>query len=64
MSQDKIHTTDSNYTTENDFLKNLCFETSIAWSNSIDVRWIQLDDKVTSKVHVYVNFADIISLLQ
>ena len=35
LSQDKTHTTDSDNTTENDFLKNLCLKTPIAWCKSV-----------------------------
>ena len=63
-SQDKTHTTDSHHTTESDFLKNLCLKTPIAWGNSIDERWTQLDDKVSDKLHMCATLAETVSLLQ
>ena len=63
LSQDKTHMTDSHHTTESDFLKNLCLKTPIAWGNSIDERWTQLDDKVSNKLHMCANLAETVSLL-
>ena len=64
LSQDKTHITDSHHTTENDFLKNLCFKTPFAWDSSIDERWPQLDDKVDdNKLHMCAILADTLSLL-
>ena len=64
LSQDKTHTTDSHHTTESDFLKNLCLETPIAWANSVDERWTQLDDKVSDKLHMYASLAETLTFLQ
>ena len=64
LNQDKTHTTDSHHTTEIDFLKNLCLKTPIAWGNSIDERWTQLDDKVSNKLHMCATLAETVSLLQ
>ena len=64
LGQDKTHTTDSHHTTESDFLKNLCLKTPIAWGNSIDERWIQMDDKVSDKLHMCATLAETVSLLQ
>ena len=64
LSQDKTHMTDSHHTTESDFLKNLCLKTPIAWGNSIDERWTQLDDKVSNKLHMCATLAETVSLLQ
>ena len=63
LSQDKTHTTDSHHTTESDFLKNLCLKTPIAWGNSIDERWTQLDDKVSQKLHMCATLVETVSLL-
>ena len=64
LSQDKTHMTDSHHTTESDFLKNLCLKTPIAWGNSIDERWTQLDDKVSIKLHMCTTLAETVSHLQ
>ena len=64
LSQDKTHTTDSQNTTENDFLKNLCLKTPIAWGYSFDKRWTLLDDKVSDKLYMCATLADTLSLLQ
>ena len=64
LSQDKTHMTDSHYTTESDFLKNLCLKTPIARGNSIDEQWTQLDDKVSYKRHMCASLAETVSLLQ
>ena len=64
LSQDNTHMTDSHHTTESDFLKNLCLKTPIAWGNSIDERWTQLDDKVSNKLHMCATLAETVSLLQ
>ena len=64
VSQDKTHTTDSHHRTESDFLKNLCLKTPIAWGNSVDERWTQLDDKVSDKLHMYATLAETVSFLQ
>ena len=50
--KDKTHMTDSHHTTESNFLKNLCLKTPIAWGNSIDERWTELDDKVLNFICV------------
>ena len=64
LSKDKTHTTDSHHTTESDFLKNLCLETPIAWANSVDERWTQLDDKVSDKLHMCDTLAETLTFLQ
>ena len=64
LSQDKTHTTDSHHRTESDFLKNLCLITPIAWGNSIDEQWAQLDDKASNKLHMCATLAETVSLLQ
>ena len=64
MSQDKTHMTDSHHTTQSCFLKNLCFKTTIAWGNSIDERWTQLDDKANIKLHMCTTLAETVSHLQ
>ena len=56
--------TDSHHTTESNFLKNLCLETPIAWSNSIDEQWTELDDKVSIKLHICTILAETVALLQ
>ena len=58
LSQDKTHTT------ENDFLKNLCFKTPVAWGNSVEERWTQLNDKVSVKLHMCAALAETPTLLQ
>ena len=58
LSQDKTHTT------ENDFLKNLCFKTPVAWGNSVEERWTQLNDKVSVKLHMCATLAETLTLLQ
>ena len=63
LSQDKTHTTDSHQTTESDFLMNLCLKTPIAWGNSVDEQWTQLDDIVSEKLHMCATSGDILSLL-
>ena len=60
LSQDKTHTTDSHHTTEIDFIKNLCLKTPLAWGNSVDERWTQVDDKL----HMCANLAETLTLLQ
>ena len=62
--KDKTHMTDSHHTTESNFLKNLCLKTPIAWGNSIDERWTELDDKVSIKLHMCITLAETVSLLQ
>ena len=64
LSQDKTHTTDSHHTTQSHFLNNFCLKTLIAWGNSIDERWTQLDDKVSDKLHMCATLAETVSLLQ
>ena len=64
LSQDETHATDSHHATESNVLKNLCLKTPTAWGNSIVERWIQLDDKVSDKLHMCATLADTISLLQ
>ena len=56
--------TDSHHTTESDFLKNLYLKTPIAWGNSIDEQWTQLDDKISNKLHICATLAETVSLLQ
>ena len=55
---------DSHHTTESNFLKNLYLKTPIAWGNSIDERWTDLDDKVSIKLHMCTTLAETVSLLQ
>ena len=62
--QDETHTTDSHHTTESNFLKNLCLKTPIAWGNSIDERWTELDDKVSMKLHMCTTLEETVALLQ
>ena len=62
LSKDKTHMTDSHHTTKSDFLKNLCLKTPIAWGNSIDERWTQLDDKVSNKLHMCATLAETVLL--
>ena len=62
--KDKTHMTDSHHTTESNFLKNLCLKTPIAWGNSIDERWTELDDKVSIKLHMCTTLPETVSLLQ
>ena len=64
LSQDKTHTADSYHTTESNFLKNLCLKTPVAWGNSVDERWTQLDDKVSDKLHMCATLAETLTLLQ
>ena len=64
LSQDKTHMTDSHHATESDFLKNLCLKTPVAWGNSVDERWTQLDDKVSDKLHMCATLAETLTLLQ
>ena len=64
LIQDKTHTIDSHHTSEINFLKNLCLKTPIAWGNSIDERWTELDDKVSIKLHMCITLAETVSLLQ
>ena len=61
---DETHTTHSHHTTESNFLKNLCLKTPIAWGNSIDERWTQMDDKVSIKPQMCSNLEQTVSLLQ
>ena len=56
--------TDSHHTTESNFLNNLCLETPIAWSNSIDEQWTELDDKVSVKLHICTILAETVAFLQ
>ena len=64
LNQYKTHTTDSHHTTESDFLKNLCLKAPVAWGNSVDERWTQLDDKVSDKLHMCATLAETLTLLQ
>ena len=64
LSQDKTHMADTHHTTKSDFLENLCLETPIAWGNSIDERWTQLDDKVSIKLQMCTTLAETVSHLQ
>ena len=59
-----IHTTDLHHTTESDFVKNLCLKTSVAWGNSVDEQWTQLDDKVNVKLHICATLAETPTPLQ
>ena len=43
--QDEMNTTGSHHKTESNFFKNLCLKTPIAWGNSIDEQWTELDGK-------------------
>ena len=56
--------TDSHHATESNFLKNLCLKTPIAWGNSIDERWTELDDKVSMKLHMCTTLEETVALLQ
>ena len=64
LSQDKTHTTDSHHTTESHFLKNLCLKTPVAWGNTVDEWWTQLDDKISVKLHMCATLAETLTLLQ
>ena len=64
LIQDITHTIDSHHTTEINFLRNLCLKTPIAWGNSIDERWTELDDKVSIKLHMCTTLAETVSHLQ
>ena len=64
LIQDETHTTDSHHTTESHFLKNLCLETPIAWGNSTDERWTELDDKVSINLHMCPALAETVSPFQ
>ena len=63
-TQDETHMTDSHHATESNFLKNLCLKTPIAWGNSIDERWTELDDKVSIKLHMCTTFEETAALFQ
>ena len=39
-------------------------ETPIAWGNSIDEHWTELDDKISIKLHMCTTLAETVSLLQ
>ena len=54
--------TDSHHTTES--VKNLCLKTPVAWGNSVDERWTQLDDQVSVKLHMCATLAKTLTLLQ
>ena len=56
--------TDSHHTTESDFLENLCLKTLIAWGNSIDEWWTELDGKVSIKLHMCTTLEETVALLQ
>ena len=62
--QDETQRTDSHHTTESNFLKNLCLKTPVAWGNSIDEQWTELDDKVSIKLHICTILAETVALLQ
>ena len=64
LIQDKTHTIDYYHTTESNFMKNLCLKTPIAWGNSTDEQWTELDDKVSIKLHLCTTLAETVSLLQ
>ena len=64
LIQDKTHTIDSHHTTESNFLRDLCLKTPIAWGNSIDERWTELNDKVSIKLHMCTTLAETVSLPQ
>ena len=64
LSQGKTHTTDCHHTTESDFLKNLCLKIPIAWGNSTDEQWTQLNHKVSDKLHMCATLAETVSILQ
>ena len=55
---------DSHNTNESNFLKNLFLKKHIAWSNSTDEWWTQLDDKVSDKLHMCTALADTLFLQQ
>ena len=55
---------DSHNTTESDFHKNLCLKTPIAWCNSVDKQWTQLDDKVSDTLYICATLADTLYLLE
>ena len=42
----------------------MCLKTSIAWGNSIDEQWKELDDKVSIQLHVRTTLAETVALLQ
>ena len=42
----------------------MCLKTPIAWGNSIDERWTELDDKVSIKLHMCTSLVETVSLLQ
>ena len=64
LIQDKTQMVDSHHTTESNFLKTLCLKAPIAWGDSIDERWTELDDKVSIQLHMCTNLVAIVSLLQ
>ena len=64
LIQSKTQMVDSHHTTESNFLKNLCLKTPIAWGNSIDERWTELDDKVSIQLHMRTTLVVIVSPLQ
>ena len=64
LIQGKTQMVDSHHTTESNFLKNLCLKTPIAWGNSIDERWTELDDKVSIQLHMRTTLVVIVSPLQ
>ena len=64
LIQDKTQMVDSHHTTESNFLQTLCLKTPIAWGDSIDERWTELDDKVSIQLHMCTNLVVIVSLLQ
>ena len=63
-TQYETHMTDSHDTTESNFHKNLRLKTPIAWGNSIDEWWTELDDKVSIKLHMCTTLEETVALLQ
>ena len=42
----------------------MCLKTPTVWGNSIDEQWIELDDKVSIKLHMCTNLTETKALLQ
>ena len=58
LIQDKTLTTDSHHISDSNFLMNFCLKTPIAWGNSVDVWWTQVDIIVSEKLHMCATLAD------
>ena len=58
LIQDKTLTTDSHHISDSNFLLNFCLKTPIAWGNSVDVWWTQVDIIVSEKLHLCATLAD------